>query len=294
MTRSAKPSWRPRAAAGFSANMPSATATPTPAWCSTRWRGSRKLWPRRSSRAAPDNRARRKRWPRSEARSMRPRAAASAALDGLALEQALAPVRKGARVIREISWRLREIGADGRICDLIDSQVSAIEAGCGQARSADPQRRLERGVRSDRRSGSRRLTTARTQPKPRRSAEDTVAVTLTARHRLKRLPPAVRASRCRGRRCGEPRCRPWKPKRRRRRPMPRASGRCSEREVADVPAEAAAEAPMTRRLHRTWLRSRCRVAIRREHPMTQPMSTTFRRRSLRLIHAEATPSRFGR
>ena len=67
------------------------------------------------------------------------RAAASAALDGLSLEQSLAPVRKGARVIREISWRLREIGADGRICDLIDSQLSAIEAGCGQISAADAQ-----------------------------------------------------------------------------------------------------------------------------------------------------------
>jgi hypothetical protein len=66
------------------------------------------------------------------------RAAASAALEGLALEQTLAPVRKGARVIREIAWRLREIGADGRICDLIDSQVSAIETGCGQLTSASP------------------------------------------------------------------------------------------------------------------------------------------------------------
>jgi len=65
------------------------------------------------------------------------RAAALATLDGLALQESLAPVRKGARVIREISWRLREIGADGRICDLIDSQLSAIEAGCGQIASAD-------------------------------------------------------------------------------------------------------------------------------------------------------------
>ena len=47
-------------------------------------------------------------------------------------------VRKGARVIREISWRLREIGADGRICDLINSQVGAIEAGCGQISSDEP------------------------------------------------------------------------------------------------------------------------------------------------------------
>ena len=63
------------------------------------------------------------------------RTAAGAAIDGLALEQTLAPVRKGARVIREIAWRLREIGADGRICDLIDSQVTAIETGCGQVSS---------------------------------------------------------------------------------------------------------------------------------------------------------------
>src|SRR6202795_5065001 len=38
------------------------------------------------------------------------RPAASAALDNLALEKNLAPIRKGTRVIREIAWRLREIG----------------------------------------------------------------------------------------------------------------------------------------------------------------------------------------
>ena len=65
-------------------------------------------------------------------------AAASAALGDLALEENLAPARKGARVIREIAWRLREIGADGRICDLIDSQVSAIEAACGKVAVIDP------------------------------------------------------------------------------------------------------------------------------------------------------------
>src|SRR5882724_5563031 len=52
------------------------------------------------------------------------RAAAFSVIEGLDLEQHLAPVRKGTRVIREISWRLREIGADGRICDLIDSQLN--------------------------------------------------------------------------------------------------------------------------------------------------------------------------
>jgi hypothetical protein len=59
------------------------------------------------------------------------------ALDSLAVEQRLAPVRKGARVLREIAWRLREIGNDGRICDLIDSQVTVIEKGTDQFSSEE-------------------------------------------------------------------------------------------------------------------------------------------------------------
>src|SRR3984893_15265897 len=66
------------------------------------------------------------------------RAAAAGAIDSLALEETLVPVRKGARVIREIAWRWRGIGTDGRICDLSDSQASAIEAGCGQIASINP------------------------------------------------------------------------------------------------------------------------------------------------------------
>jgi hypothetical protein len=62
---------------------------------------------------------------------------ATTAVGDLALEQNLAPVRKGARVVREIAWRLREIGADGRICDLIDSQVLVIENAAGKLNSAD-------------------------------------------------------------------------------------------------------------------------------------------------------------
>jgi hypothetical protein len=65
------------------------------------------------------------------------RAGAVLALDGLALEDNLAPVRKGARIIKEISWRWREIGADSRICDLIDSQLGAIEASCAHISSVD-------------------------------------------------------------------------------------------------------------------------------------------------------------
>jgi hypothetical protein len=68
--------------------------------------------------------------------------AASSALDGMAVEGSLAPIRKGARIIKEISWRWREIGADGRICDLIDSQVSAIEAGCSEITGHDPRAAL--------------------------------------------------------------------------------------------------------------------------------------------------------
>ena len=64
--------------------------------------------------------------------------AASAAFASLNLADHVAPIRKGTRIIREISWRWREIGADGRICDLIDSQVSAIEAGCEHISEADP------------------------------------------------------------------------------------------------------------------------------------------------------------
>lgn len=65
------------------------------------------------------------------------RANATVALGDLGFEENLAPARKGVRVIREIAWRLREIGADGRICDLIDSQVGAIEGACGKIAATD-------------------------------------------------------------------------------------------------------------------------------------------------------------
>jgi len=68
---------------------------------------------------------------------------ASTAIDGLGLDQSLAPIRKGARIVKEISWRWREIGADSRICDLIDSQVSAIEGSCGHISELDPRPAVE-------------------------------------------------------------------------------------------------------------------------------------------------------
>jgi hypothetical protein len=65
-------------------------------------------------------------------------AALSAAIESQALAENLAPVRKGTRIIREISWRWREIGADSRICDLLDLQVKAIEGACEQVSRSGP------------------------------------------------------------------------------------------------------------------------------------------------------------
>jgi hypothetical protein len=70
-------------------------------------------------------------------------AAAGAAFDRAALEASLGPINRGIRIIKEISWRWREIGADGRICDLIDSQLTAIEGACAQIAAIDPRAELE-------------------------------------------------------------------------------------------------------------------------------------------------------
>ncbi|MDA9493480.1 hypothetical protein [Bradyrhizobium sp. CCBAU 11361] len=68
---------------------------------------------------------------------------AIAAFDPAAIEASLAPIPRGVRIIKEISWRWREIGADGRICDLIDSQLASIEAACGQISTIDPRTELK-------------------------------------------------------------------------------------------------------------------------------------------------------
>ncbi len=120
-----------------------------------------KTLPRRSNR--PPTMGSPRRWPPSAARSMRPGPRPWRHSMVSRLEESLAPVRKGARIIREICWRWREIGADGRICDLLDSQVSAIEAGLRTNRLGGRPIRIERGIRSDQGSGSRRLTTATPQ-----------------------------------------------------------------------------------------------------------------------------------
>jgi hypothetical protein len=73
----------------------------------------------------------------------RTEAAAGAALDPAVLEERLGPIHRGIRIIKEISWRWREIGADGRICDLIDSQLAVIEGACGQISAIDPRAELK-------------------------------------------------------------------------------------------------------------------------------------------------------
>ena len=70
--------------------------------------------------------------------------AASTGLDGVAFEELLAPVARAVRIIREISWRWRETGADSRICDILDSQTSAIEASAGRISVAEARATIDR------------------------------------------------------------------------------------------------------------------------------------------------------
>ncbi|MDB5505070.1 MAG: hypothetical protein JWR89_4972 [Tardiphaga sp.] len=57
------------------------------------------------------------------------KATAIEAMPRVESDETLTAARNGVRIIREIAWTLRECGADIRICDLLDTQVKAIEAG---------------------------------------------------------------------------------------------------------------------------------------------------------------------
>ena len=63
--------------------------------------------------------------------------AAASAVDGLAIEERLTPIRKGARMLKKISWRWREIGSESRTCDSIDAEVDAIQESCRQLAGMD-------------------------------------------------------------------------------------------------------------------------------------------------------------
>jgi hypothetical protein len=71
------------------------------------------------------------------------KAIAAKALTAPSRDDAIAPIQKGVRIIREISWRWREIGGDGRICDLLDSQATAIEGASTQLAAGDDTAALE-------------------------------------------------------------------------------------------------------------------------------------------------------
>jgi hypothetical protein len=62
--------------------------------------------------------------------------AASAAI-GLEINERLAPIRRGVRILKEISWRWREIGTESRICDSIDAQIGAIQDSCRRLAKVD-------------------------------------------------------------------------------------------------------------------------------------------------------------
>ena len=107
-------------------------------------------------------------------------AAANAGLEGLAIDERLAPIAKGLRIIKEISWRWRETGADGRICDILDAQVAAIESSTGQisvdsVRAAVDQAFAEIDARIDEYSPG-----SAEPPQARREAEDVNVVRFPA------------------------------------------------------------------------------------------------------------------
>jgi hypothetical protein len=114
---------------------------------------------------------------------------AIAALDNIDFEQTLAPVRKGVRVIREISWRLREIGNDGRICDIIDSQANAIEAGAAQLSLDEAKSVVDAAFATL----ARRLADYGSEPAVAAAAEQTAAETPVAEQAIAETP-AVSAS----------------------------------------------------------------------------------------------------
>ena len=129
---------------------------------------------------------------------------AAEALDSLALEQRLAPVRKGARVLREIAWRLREIGNDGRICDLIDSQVAVIETGAEQV-SSDEARAVVRAAFAalegrlselghEGRTPAAETEAAAPSPAPQEMPRVEVAETVAATASVQQAPEAISGS----------------------------------------------------------------------------------------------------
>lgn len=107
-------------------------------------------------------------------------AAAGAGLDGLAFDERLAPIVKGVRIIREISWRWRETGADGRICDILDSQVAAIENSTGRISVAEARAAIDQAFAAIEARIGEYSRDAETPAQARREAEDANVVPFPA------------------------------------------------------------------------------------------------------------------
>ena len=71
------------------------------------------------------------------------KATAAASFDKRIMDDTLVPIEKGVRIIREISWRWREIGGDSRICDILDSQAGVINAVYEQLAARDDSAALQ-------------------------------------------------------------------------------------------------------------------------------------------------------
>jgi hypothetical protein len=134
------------------------------------------------------------------------RVATSAALGGAAADESLAAIQSGAQVIRETLSRLREIGVGGRIYDLMDSQVSTIEAGCQQIASIDAkaalsaafdlidQRTTNRRPFAKRRRLHRRRSTSKRPLPPQSSCRHPRSRRKPRQPRRPRMPPQQRRS----------------------------------------------------------------------------------------------------
>lgn len=52
------------------------------------------------------------------------------------------PARKAVRVVREVAWRFRELGYDGRICDILETQANTVDANLAPTVTEDLHQRV--------------------------------------------------------------------------------------------------------------------------------------------------------
>lgn len=64
------------------------------------------------------------------------------AIAELSRGEGFSPARKAVRIVREVAWRLREVGYDGRICDILETQANAVDANLAQAFTEDLHQRV--------------------------------------------------------------------------------------------------------------------------------------------------------